>query len=1273
MSYKIFFLRINTILLFLSSCTLIVKAQDARDMGKPINSPFQLQGDLTGAISNSVNQVTGKLAFSVPLASLKSGSLAYQVGLVYDGQSSFKIGKEQNTYSPSSTVGVGWSLPISKIIVDNKQTAAQDDDDFYIFDGVTSSKLICTKRGDETWDFQLEKYSPWIIKYYKRGSYFYQNPHTGNFELKYNKLDYWKIIKEDGNSYYFGYSDFSTSEDPFAPMNTSKSKEKIVAWGNWIGDSRSIGGSNHTIVWNLSRMRDQWGNYLDFGYEVNEIDHSGNAKQTESSYLKSISSSNGTNIKLIYDNKQLNEFFEPHTEINEPDAYQERYEKKFLKNIEVYNYKNQLTSNYDLGHILSGSGLNTKRYLVNITQTDYKAQRAESLPLQLFEYHLTGDYKGGLKKVTYPTGGSINYNYEKKSVFYNHANRFSVTPNSYPNYNYYSCYVANNYSLKVYQSSNSNNGKYNFKFLRHWWNGIQWESSEFNFPHSLNDNMNDFFSVMGDDFYAFAVDKGNQADLYIFHLQKNGSWDYSQYNNIPVGSGTLNLMAGNDFIALGAKNSGDLYTYFWNGSSYNYEKISQGGGTYYYAANNNFILSLDIDGGNDMITGVSYNDNYYIHYLDASKKWQTKSWSASHPDENPIGDSNIIDVGMFFPSNAMTGFMTKEEYAGTGDHYRQYFLRWDEDYEKYQNDNDFVFLGFLDPINPLIPVGNGSFTLSHNWYGFPFRSARFNGFNWNTYNLPSSSNYYAKLNFGNDIFTFQNHDNINGIGYQVYNPNTENFSHGTLNNSGYSVNHSASGITSEFIVAGDKIFKKSTQANFPSFSQIGNIGYDNDFTYTNGLSHAYVRHIDNSQEAGKLYYIKKDNGQLTPIPLSQENMTGRSTFGGKYNKFISLNSIWLKTSTSSTITSFLYRIIDDRINQQVYNNVIGSVVLDDDNGGIREIKITYDNPFPKPDNSIVNYAEVTIENKGFGYGNQGYKKSFYETGENDLQMEGLMLKEQVFDVDNNLEKETIFNWKKNNKNLTNEIYDIIDLGFYNVLTSKEESLFLENSQLSTTTDYLYNNLGQLTSVINENSKGEIERKSINYAHSNYSYMRNKNMMNEVYETYYYLDNELKSKEQNIYDNDNDRVYLKEKWSGTFQNLRLNTEITKVGQLGNLQEVTDGKSNYNCNLMAYSNLRKVATIKNAKFIDVINELDVSYNELQDLSTSSLKNELIKLYDRLPDSMISLNFYDDNGRIINQINERRDEIYFYYDIHGRLKYRTDKDGNLLEYLEYNFSNN
>lgn len=1212
---------------------------DSHDIGAPYVSG--------GNPESTVKEVSGKVSHSLPLATINAGSLSFSLNAAYDGQSSFKIAKEQNNFTPTSTVGVGWNLPVSKVYVDNKQTTTREDDEFYIAYGGLHTKLACVNKEADYWEFETLAYTNWKIKYYYKS---------------YN--DHWVLVKDDGVTYRFGWdNDEGTS--------LQKSKEVVNAWGNWIGDSKKNPTHQSTVVWNLHSIGDQWNNTIRFFYELVENpqnSNSGSKKHTEASYLKEIRSSNGGKIQLNYGVKNANEYYELHTEASEPDAYQERYEKQFLQKVSVYNRLHQLVTAFDFNYVLDGSGLNTKRYLTQLDKTNYKDDTPHSIPSQKLEYYLSGTFKGGLKKITYPSGGTVAYNYQNKYIMYNGANKFKIAPNYPSGYTFYSAVVKDNYQIYVRRSTNPiSDGKYRFMIYRYWWNGKEWESHQYTFPHLIKDSgtnrLENFYSVFGDDFYGFAYDKGDKADLYLFHKEKNGNtWKTYTPTNISIGSGNPRLLQGDDFVALGTHRTGYLRIYTWNGQSWNQKNINQNPGQFYYAANNNFILSLDEDGGTDKITGANHEDNYYIHYLDAEKKWLSKSWSAA---ADPY-ISGIEEPSYFYPSNSMAGFVAEDN--------PELFLRWDANYNLTHVDN---VLGYYDDRNPIQPSGNGMFTIRNFFYGVPHKTARFDGQNWAMGALPNSTSYYAKLNFGTHLMMFQNHDIINGVGYQLYNPNTNTYSSGSLNAAGLMSNFTGNGVTRDFVIAGNKIFKRRTDTSDDPFTQIGSFQHDNAFTYTDGLHHAFIKESENISgsinfKKGIFYYIDKETGALNNINVNQYHLTSFPKFGGN-TPFMSPASIWLRTETNNnSFSSLAYRIIDDKFNQSVYDIVVDNIIINDNHNGARKVQYTFNNPKPSSDNKHVIYGETITENKGTGSGSNGKKRTIFNLGDTDTALAGYVLEEHVLDANNVIMSKTSNVWENIYKTAHNGSY-AVDLKNNVLLKSKKEQLFFNGNTLETTTEYVYNEKSQMTSSKTLNSNGEQEMEEIRYAYYQYPFMRDKNILDAVYERKTRLNGTLHDVKRSVYINPSNKIHLKEKWSGpSTADIRLDSEVSYVDTKGNVLEINDRKNMFTTTLNGYQNIHNVATISNGKYSDIISQLDVTYDQLQTLNTTSLKTELMKLYDRMPNSMISLQFYDENGRVINRVDSRKSEVYIYYDAHGRINYTTDANGNMLEKREYNFAN-
>ncbi|MCR8667509.1 hypothetical protein NO995_07445 [Aestuariibaculum sp. M13] len=395
---------------------------------------------------------------------------------------------------------------------------------------------------------------------------------------------------------------------------------------------------------------------------------------------------------------------------------------------------------------------------------------------------------------------------------------------------------------------------------------------------------------------------------------------------------------------------------------------------------------------------------------------------------------------------------------------------------------------------------------------------------------------------------------------------------------------------------------------------------------------------------------------------------------GGYTSFMSPSSIWLRQDEAGDYRYF-YRIIDDKINNSVYDIVVNHIDINDDNGGLRKVQYTYNKPKCSPDNSSTFYGEVIIENKGVGTGNIGKVVKRFNDGSTDLSMVGLPLEVLTIDANNKVVKRTTTTWNKYSKSIYNGSGYFYKSYYIRPTIEKEELFFEESPKIVNTKTYSYNTYGLKTGSTTTDSKGESMSQNITYAYQQYSFVEDKNMLSFPYMIYTKEGNYITlNVEQSKWIEDNGKVYVNENWSGPATNkMRLNNQVSKVETTtGNVLESNNGKGIYSTALFGYNNLYNVATVNNATYQEVIDELDVTYYQLQGLSTSSLKTELLKLYDRLPNASISLKFYDSSGRVISKVDERKEEVFIYYDTLGREDYVTDAQGNILEKKNYHFAN-
>src|SRR5690242_8762803 len=85
-----------------------------------------------GDVGNSVNLFRGDVNFPLNLVSIQGrNDLNVAVTAFYGSNVSQQV-STWNMSAPTDVLGVGWSLPFEKIVVDNQATGTNTDDTFYL-------------------------------------------------------------------------------------------------------------------------------------------------------------------------------------------------------------------------------------------------------------------------------------------------------------------------------------------------------------------------------------------------------------------------------------------------------------------------------------------------------------------------------------------------------------------------------------------------------------------------------------------------------------------------------------------------------------------------------------------------------------------------------------------------------------------------------------------------------------------------------------------------------------------------------------------------------------------------------------------------------------------------------------------------------------------------------------------------------------------------------------------------------------------------------------
>jgi len=659
------------IILFLSFIAPIntVTSQDQEATSASDIQTFFLSSNELGQIENSANLFTGEVNLPISLINIPGrGGLSAGVGLIYNSNVE-EIVNTWNVEAPTGILGLGWSIDIPKIVVDNKMTGTREDDEYYLVEGGMSNRLYCVNINGGIREYEPELYSKWSI----------------NFD---SSNERWTIVKEDGMTYVYGDDD----------INSGSAIEYVVHWDNWIGSSSNFSSTKtkrQGLVWNLAKIQNRWGDAVIFEYKKVErpIKNSTSVKHTEASYLKKISDPLGRTINFIDMAKETREYQDPHTEVSETDnvdgtgnttgdAYQERYEKRYLGEIEVRDTDNSLLYSFDFVYNVPNDGNMTKRLLTSIVQ---KNKDGATFPSIDFSYKTSGNKKGALEKVTYPKGGEVVYHYNETGIELAYSDRdFTViAPSGYAEPQ---VWIGNDYIVVAWRNSISHEttGK-TVKLSVFTWDG-KWNELFRQtigpvelYPHTMGSSLYKNFQVgLGDDYFAVLThDSDGTGDLFLTHKDPGSTngWNMKNINNIRVGIdyeddssiGDPILLTGDDFVAIeksydnASYNNGVIYTYNWDGEDWREEIIkSIPTGQYYGTGTNNYILYHDEDG----ISG-GYQDYIYFFYQNEIGEWIEKPVSSSYYFWSS-------DHSYWHPSNSFAVVMAHNN--------NEFIYMWDENY-----------------------------------------------------------------------------------------------------------------------------------------------------------------------------------------------------------------------------------------------------------------------------------------------------------------------------------------------------------------------------------------------------------------------------------------------------------------------------------------------------------------------------------------------------------------------------------------------------------------
>ena len=465
----------------------------ANSTSAPVINTFELGSDNLGAINSSVNLYSGDVNLPLNMFSLPGrGGLDVNVSIIYNSNIQ-NIVDTWNLEAPTGILGLGWSMDYEKIVVDHKNTGSRHDDDFYLIAGGASNLLVRTGTEGAANVYETKTYQFWKIRFYPNE-------------------ERWEIIKENGIAYEYG--------DKNSGRNTV---QWGVKWGNWIGNSsESTGQERFVLVYNISKISNVWGDAITFNYDsVNQyVGSIFGQYHTEASYLQEITDVLGRKVVYTYGEKYgaLNpdpngkiEYEEPHTEVVEPDAYQERYETKYLDYIEVLDQNNNKIFSVHFGYGFIGTANLAKRLLTSII---HKNADDVALPSLQFEYNTNDPNKDALKKITFPQGGSATYIYSTKTISKSSRYKFISAPSGYSEPQ---TWISEDYVVVTWYNDVSDK----IKVYAYYWDG-EWVKTyldEITNIDKVGVNQN-FGIVLEKNFFAILdnfLDQDAYKNVYVYH------------------------------------------------------------------------------------------------------------------------------------------------------------------------------------------------------------------------------------------------------------------------------------------------------------------------------------------------------------------------------------------------------------------------------------------------------------------------------------------------------------------------------------------------------------------------------------------------------------------------------------------------------------------------------------------------------------------------------------------------------------------------------------
>lgn len=853
------------------------------DQNNPQVTTFQFNNKAVGQIKESVNLFTGTANIPINIATFQGRKgLDVDVNIMYTSNIKNSV-ENWNLTNPTGILGLGWDMSFDKIVVNKNGSGTTSSDDYFLMENGSSNPLIQDGLLPGTPAslllFQLRNFEFWDIQY---------DPYN----------EKWTVIKEDGTVFIYG--------DKNSQRNTV---QYGVQWGNWMGTSNvTPGQENYVTAWNLSEVRNTWDQSVLYTYDnVNiPVGNSNGLVFTQASYLKQIEDSFQRTISFFYGEKfgannpspqNIVEYQAMHTSQPAPNAYQDRYETRFLDYIEVRNKLKilQFTIVFEYDFINLGSNNQTTVYPLmwkRVLKSFWQVQpKGNTLPGMEFDYYdkIQDINAGALKSILYPQGARAIYTYKDEPL--NSSRNVKVTSpmtNAIPR-----VWFGTDYTVITWYD------KVNKKLVAkvHSWSG-NWSTYELNSdvpttPYFTNIDFDiDTLGVIAkSDYIALYFTEKNRKQVQLFLYRRNpekfGTFNLTNgVQNFPLKSDTskVGIDSGKDFVIVSSKeittNPITVFQWNWKQKTWNSSANSVQGGI-------SILIPSPSDIANASNILLKAKDNYYIasFYNYATKVLQfqlfyhngNNVWTKStlYSTSNVTIYKDTSDASNFpFNINLSNAFAVATYItAQTNDkiNYSLRILQWDKNFN------------LLDAANPLVrtyesPIveGKSQFQLFSTILtdalitNNPFANRYIGGAgssnnaqNWKSTAFTTKADDKVNFSTGIDIIAMSKvQGTSNANQYFQFNPNTGNW--GLLQNLvSTDKNITFSG---NYMTVGKDVYYLNTNGSWIKLSQqLNNLNAPE--TVQNRAS-SYIAYQDNTGSNAQTYFVNPNNDSIdAPIKL----------------------------------------------------------------------------------------------------------------------------------------------------------------------------------------------------------------------------------------------------------------------------------------------------------------------------------------------------------------------------------------------------------------------